>query len=218
MHLSEIIINRNHCDMVVPWPTAEEIATTVRRCAGLFIVASVIVKFVGAHHHKPQEQLKAITKESDNTIHKGKSGVDAIYLQIFLQSFKDVQTDDTEFFEWVQLIVDSIVLALNPLSSAGLATILDISMEDVWMAIHLLHSVLIVLNSSLDGINICHKSLTDFVTDKTCCNHTRFYIEPATCHLEFGMLCLKLMDKTLKNNICNLPPYSMNENIDLLKH
>ena len=125
MHLSEIIINRSHCDLDVPWPKAKEIATAVRKCAGLFIVASVIVKFVRACHHKPQEQLNAITKEPGNTIHGGKSEVGAIYFQIFLQSFKEVQTDDTKFFEQLQLLVGSMVLAINSLSCAGLATMLD---------------------------------------------------------------------------------------------
>jgi hypothetical protein len=177
-------------------------------------VASVIVKFIGARHRQPQERLKAITTEPDNTIHEGKSGVDATYLQIFLQSFEDVPTDDIEFFERLRLIVGSIVLAFNPLSCAGLATILDISMEDVWMAIRPLHSVLMAPDSSLDGITICHKSLADFVTNKTRCNNTRFYVEPAVYHLKLGMLCLKLMNKTLKKNICDLPPYCMNKNID----
>jgi hypothetical protein len=212
--LSEIIISRSHCDLTVPWPAAEEINATVRKCAGLFIVASVIVKFVGARHRKPQERLQIIISEPNSTVHEGKSGVDAIYHQIFLQSFEDVETDDTDFFEQLRLVVGSIVLAFNPLSCADLAVILDVSTEDVWIAIRSLHSVLLVPNSSSRAIRICHKSLADFLTDNTRCLDTRFYIEPVVHHLKLGTSCLKLMNKMLKKNICDLPPYAMNEDID----
>lgn len=105
--LSEIVAGRSHWDLTVLWPTEKEITVTVKKSSGLFIVASVIVKFVSDPHRNPQERLKIIISDPDSTIHEGKSGADATYHQIFIQSFGDVDIDmyqdstDTAMCTWL---------------------------------------------------------------------------------------------------------------------
>jgi hypothetical protein len=154
-----------------------------------------------------------IISRPDSTVHEGKSGVDAMYDQIFLQSFKDVKMDSTEYFERLRLVVGSIALVFNPLSRADLATILDITLESVRNSIRSLHSVLIVPKSDLELLRVCHKSFPDYLTDPTRCTDVRFHIDPSVYHSKLGMCCLALMNKKLKKNICDLPVYAMNSEI-----
>jgi hypothetical protein len=125
IHLSETATQRLHWDVTVPWPTDQQITTIIKKCSGLFIVASVIVKFVRSCHHQPQDCLDLIISCPDDTIYEGKSRVDVIYHHILVQSFKEIDIDDTNIFGWLQLVVSSIILAFNPLSHVSLARILN---------------------------------------------------------------------------------------------
>jgi len=79
---SEIVAARSDWDVTVLWPSDEEISAAVKKCSGHFIVAFVIVRFVGARHHEPRERLKAILSRPDSTVHEGKSGIDETYHQV----------------------------------------------------------------------------------------------------------------------------------------
>jgi hypothetical protein len=214
-HLSQIAEEGIDWDLTVQWPSNEEIAVATAKCGGLFIVASVMIKFIKSPHHKPRDRLRIISS-LDSTVHEGKSGLDVMYDQVFLHSFDDVSSEDIEsgFFDRLQIVVGSVVSAFNPLSRASLATILGITSEDVGIALRSLHSVLIIPESKSDPIRICHKSLADYLTDATRCKDPRFYINPSGFHLELGIRCLQSMNASLKKDICGLPRYTMNADIE----
>ena len=104
----------------------QQITVMVSNCSGLVIVTYIIIKFIASHHHQPHECLDLIIRSLHITIYEGKSGIDKMYCQIFLQSFKDIDIDDMDFFDLLQLVVGSIVLALNPLTIVSLAKVLNI--------------------------------------------------------------------------------------------
>jgi hypothetical protein len=149
-----------------------------------------------------------------STVLEGKSGIDKTYHQVFLQSLAGIDILDADFFDRLQLVVGSVVLAFNPLSCTDLARILNISQGGVRTAIRLLHSVLIVPESNSELLRICHKSFADFLTDPSRCVDRRFYIEPSALHTKLVMRCLRLMNKSLKKNICGFHPYAMNRDIN----
>ena len=41
------------------------------------------------------------------------------------------------------------------------------------------------------------------------CEDERFAVEPAACHVEILVACLKVMEKRLKKNICSLDDYAV---------
>jgi hypothetical protein len=71
-----------------------------------------------------------------------------------------------------------------------------------------------VPDSDREALRICHKSFADFITDSRRCIDRRFYIDPSILHMKLGTCCLELMNASLKKNICDVPPYVMNEDID----
>ena len=214
MRLSEIAAQRSDCEVDVIWPTDEEISLAVTKCSGVFVVASITVRFVISPNHTPQDRLHVIISRPDSTVNEGKSGLDETYDQIFLEGFEDVKIDDTDFFSRLRLVLSSIVLAINPLSCKDLAVILDVPPKSVRSTIRSLHSVLIVPKSDSDLPRVCHKSFPDYLTDRTRCTYPRFQLDPSVYHLKLGACCLTLMNKALKKNICDLPAYAMNSEVD----
>jgi hypothetical protein len=139
--------------------------------------------------------------------------IDVRYSQILTASFRDVPTDDPKPYDRFRRVVASIVLAFNPLSRASLARILGMSSTRIWTILSRLHSVLIVPESDAEPIRICHKSFADFLIDHKRCPDARLHINAPSHHPKLAVRCLKLMNATLKTNICHLPRYVMNNDI-----
>jgi hypothetical protein len=106
------------------------------------------------------------------------------------------------------------MLTLKPLPHASLAEILAMTPEDIWIILTHLHSVLIVLESESEPIQILHKLFANFITDKEWCPDERHFIDAPPDHSVLGIHCLKLMKIRLMKNICGLPRYVMNHDVE----
>jgi NACHT domain len=210
----EEVATRHRLSMAGQWPSEEDIAAVTRKAAGHFIVASVIIRFVDYPYAMPQDRLKLIVSILNSTIYEGKSGIDRTYEQVLAANLDNVEKDDTQFFEQLRLVMASIVLAFYPLSRASLARLLGMSSDRIWMILRSLHSVLIIPDSDSQPIRICHNSFADFLTDPQRCSDARFHINAPAHHSQLGAFCLELMKTSLTKNICRLPPYAMNKEIE----
>jgi WD40 repeat protein len=211
--LSRIVAERSHWDGTVPWPGDEEIKLTIKICSGLFIVAYIIVKHVSHRLYDPEERLTKITSNLGSSILKGELGLDRTYDIIFNQGFKEIGVEHTKFYVDLRLVIGSIVVVFDPLSCASLAAIFGIKKSRVWTILSPLHSIFIVPDTESKPMRICHKSLADYLQDRTRCKDARFYVNPLHLHMELGLRCLRLMNIKLKKNICELPRFSMNAEV-----
>ena len=196
------------------WPSDRDITTILKKTSGLFIIASVILRFIDSPSTSPQKRLKLIVEPQESTIYEGRSGIDAVYHQILSASFEDANEDDAIFLDQLHLIIGSIVLALKPLPRASLAEILEMTPQDIWTILTHLHSVFIVPESESEPIRILHKSFADFITDKQRCPDMRHFIDAPPHHSVLGIHCLKLMKMRLMKNICGFPQYAMNNDVE----
>jgi NACHT domain len=196
------------------WLSDRDIATILKKTSGLFIIASVILKFIDSPFVSPQKQLKLIVEPQESTIYEGRSGIDVLYHQILSASFEHADEDDGVFFDQLHLLVGSIVLALKPLPRASLAGILEMTPQDIWTILTHLHSVLIVPELELEPIWILHKSFADFITDKERCPDAKHFIDALPHHSLLGIHCLKLMKMRLMKNICGFPRYGMDNDVE----
>jgi NACHT domain len=164
MRLEEISVRKRDA-IISPWPSERDVIAITKKSSGFFIVASVIVDFIDDPYETPQDQFKLIMSMPDSGIYAGRSPIDVKYSQILASSFRDAPEDDSRPFEQFRLVVASIVLAFNPLSRASLARILGTTTQRISMILYHLHAILIVPNSEVEPIRICHKSFADFLTD-----------------------------------------------------
>ena len=65
------------------------------------------------------------------------------------------------------------------------------------------------------SITALHKSFPDYLTDRSRCKDSRFYVDPAVHHGKLAIYCLDLMEmRLIKANICDLPRYVMNKDVE----
>jgi NACHT domain len=212
---SELVAIRTDLGLGEGWPGEQDIAILVRRSSGLFIYAETTFRFISLKNTNPRRQL-LIVNSPDTSVNKALLPVDALYTQILHLGYNasDVYAYKLDgLFEQFRTIVGSIVLLFDPMSIDDLALLLNLDPMDVLTSLSSLHSLLVVPDQTSDFVRVIHKSFPDYITDPKRCTDDRFRIDSSTRHAEMTLLCMDLMNKVLKRNICNLPRYVMNDDV-----
>ena len=204
------IAKRSGLDLSDPWPCNEDLKTLTKKSSGLFIFASTLAKFIESKHHEPNERLQLIVHAPDSTFHEGQAGINALYSQVLMHAFLDVE--DATVFANFRRVLGAVVLAFNPLSRIQIAEILGINSSLITATLRHLHSVLLIPNEGSEDIRIFHKSFPDFLQDSSRCSDSRFFIDSAVHHADMALSCLELLKK-LKPNPCDLPDFVVNRDV-----
>jgi len=202
------------------WPTDEHLNSLCRRAAGFFVYAVATVNFLKHKFKCPSDRLDIIMKSPESTAYEGKTelkaytSLDSLYTSIFRATFykNDAEDDAT-----VRSVMSAVVLVTNPLSPSAIATLMGFNCKEV---LPLLQSVQSLLTLHDDNTNYpvqpFHKSFPDFIKDPDRCSDARFYISPGY-HIELVLCCLRLMGKSLKKNMCSIPDYALNSEVEDLE-
>ncbi|KAH6867744.1 hypothetical protein BKA70DRAFT_1065459, partial [Coprinopsis sp. MPI-PUGE-AT-0042] len=211
---ADIRLYINHClspaqidkalpDLLPPrWRASpDEIEVLVQMAGKLFIVASTAISFIlDPLRLAPAKQMARLLNVKMGAGLAG-SPMDRLYMQV-LRAAVPEPVDD--WFEDYQAVVGSIVVAADVLATQSLASLLDMEPNCVVSTLSHLHS-LIAPTRDGDAFHIHHKSFPDFVTDKSrCAIDSCFFIEASARHFHLAQHCLRIMVKTLKQNICEL--------------
>ena len=207
--LTSLVKNRSDPDLTEGWPSPPDIKVLCKKAAGFFIYASTAVKFVVLEADSPVERLSLITSHPESTVEEGRSGVDQLYTQILQQAFSGVHPGNSKQYFQFRTVVGAVLLLFNPLSIKDLSDLLGYSSQYIQNTTRFLHSLLLVPGSIEEPIQIFHKSFPDFLMDPNRCEDERFVVKPAGCHMGILLVCLKLMEKKLRRNICNLGDYAV---------
>jgi len=205
--LASLAKDRSDMDLTKAWPSSSDIAILCKKAGGFFIYASTVVKFVASEGDLPTERLSLITSLPQSTTEEGKSGVDELYTKVLQQAFSDVHAENSQRCLRFQTAVGTVLLIFNPLSIKALSELLELNTQHIHNTMRSLHSLLLVPESTEDPICPFHKSFPDFLMDPDRCEDRRFLVDPAGHHAEILLACLRLMEKRLKRNICNLDDY-----------
>ena len=198
------------------WPTDEHIDSLCRRAAGFFVYAVATVNFLKHKFKCPSDQLAIIMKSPECTVPEGKAelemydSLDSLYLSIFQEAFCKNDVDDDVM---VRSVLSAVVLVVNPLSPSAVATLMGLELNVVLPLLNSIQSLLVLHGDINHPIHPFHKSFPDFITDPTRCLDKRFYISP-NHHTELVLCCFKLMDKSLEKNMCSIPDYVLNSEVD----
>ena len=207
--LTSLAKNQSNFDLTEDWPSPSDITALCEKAAGFFIYASTVVKFIASEADSSSESLSLITSLPQSIIGEGKSGIDQLYTQILQQAFSSVHPGNSQRYHQFQTVVGAVLLLFNPLSITELSDLLGCSMQCIQSAIQSLHSLLLVPGSIEEPIQVFHKSFPDFLMDPIRCEDEKLVIEPAACHAEILLACLRLMEKRLRRNICNLDDFAV---------
>jgi hypothetical protein len=169
---------------------------------------------VASANHIPQERLEMITSMPDSSVHEGRYEIDPLYTCVFQKGCAHVYGGDLNYFSRLLHVVGSVVLLYEPVSIPSLATLVGMSSKAILTYVRPLHSVILVPDSDSLPIRVFHKSFPDYITDHDRCKDSRFYVDSPVHHAKLAISCFELMRTGLKTNICDLPRYAMNNDIE----
>ena len=107
--------------------------------------SGLTLKFLDHAFSPPSKQLDIITRAPGITTHEGKAKVrpsatlDSLYLSSFQNAFGGMGAEDDER---VRSVIGTVVLAVNPLPSSAIATLVDLGEWEVMDLLRLIHSLL----------------------------------------------------------------------------
>ena len=209
IRLADIRKTRPDCKLPEEWPPSSDIEILCEKTAGLFIYASMVVKFIASFYYSPTERLNHIISNSHYVDYEEE--IDQAYTQILDLAFRDVRSNGQELYSRLRFIVGAVVLVFDPLSKKALSDLLINCRDpsDISISLYFLHSLLHVPDNEDDPICVLHKSLSHFLTDRGRCKDERFFIDPSIHHENIMLSCLDLMKRRLKRNICGLANYAI---------
>jgi ABC-type dipeptide/oligopeptide/nickel transport system ATPase subunit len=187
-------------DMESPWPTEAQMRLLVQLAGCLFIYAATVVKFVLDSIH-PSNSLSMFLKADTGRSQYAHATLDSVYLQIIRVFTKDPTGDSSSIFREV---IGAIVMLQQPLGKLTLAKLLQMEMEKINNTLRYLHSLLDVGTNPNHPIRTFHPSLYDFLTHPERCTDGDLRVSVGDTHLLLAIRCLRVMNKQLKQDICEI--------------
>lgn len=170
------------------WPGNDVINHLKEKSGGLFVWAEVIIKFIS--RGEPKEQLDYVLRGS------GAGDMATLYQWILKMAFP---SPSEKVIKGFRAIFGAVILAASPLSPSAIAHLLSLE-------ISLLEHICNKLQSLIDFRDVLranHQSLVDFLVDSSSCP-SMFCIDRKQGHYDLTLACLRIMEKGLRFNICNL--------------
>lgn len=193
-------------DLPVDWPGEKITCALVDRALPLFIFAFTVSRYISAN---PRRNLATMMQQTRTPSFNGLKGT---YLPILNQVVaSEGGGPQEERISEFRRVVGSIILLYNPLSTAALARLLDITAENVGRVLRPLHSVLNIPRTASEKtdrtlpVTLFHLSFRDFLIDPALRPENTFWIDAVKGHAALGMQCITLLDSgNLKENICGV--------------
>lgn len=193
------------------WASERDIQALTKQAFGLFIFAATSVKFIADQSYRsPKEQLVALL-EGTKTAEISSSPyhhLDKLYKQVLTSAFPDVKKS---LKARLKMILGSIVLLQDPLSSTSLECLLKLQPNTVLQTLGHLHSTILVPENDIQPIRLLHPSFVDFLTDPKRCDIASFAVNSVQQHTLLAHACLDTM-KMLKKDICQIKNASILNN------
>lgn len=209
-------ISKKH-RLPLDWVDEENFSKLVHNCGDLFIYASTVCQFIDQTYYDPKEQLAKVLASEVSGPTSYNTHLDRMY-EVVLQNvvnFKEqmVLQEREKLLHHFRMVVGSIVLLLEPLSTGQLAKLLDMPVSLVHTTTQRLSAILNVPDcfDSSKPLGFLHLSFRDFLIDKKRCKADGFWVDPGLRRGELAKCCFRVMAGLLKHDICNLklPGYAV---------
>lgn len=193
-------IRKNH-RLGEEWPGRSKMETLVQVSIPLFIFAATICRFLEDLKWSPKVRLNEFLRDPAT---RSASEMNRTYLPILNQLLTHSnKTDLAKLEEELHEIIGVIILLATPLSVNALAILIDRKEESVQARVESFRSVLSVPDDQVVPVRPLHLSFRDFLLKTT----SRYRIHETATHRKIGLCCLRILEKRLERNICNLPSY-----------
>jgi hypothetical protein len=210
--LTALALRRRELKLPPKWYTEDQVDQLVKKCAGLFVFASTVVKALDRRNSSPLKRMEKLLSDPTIFKHEGEAGLNKLYGDILNAAILE---NDTELPSTLRSILGMLVVSRNLISITTIVSLLsgDIDTTDVRDALDGLHSVLVIPDEDEGLVRFHHKSFADFLTDPSRCQDLRFLINRDDHEFTTAQRCLKVMEHKLEKNICGMKRYSTNDSV-----
>lgn len=182
-----------HIPKHAQWPSDTDIHSLVTKSSGLFIYASTILNFIEMPQKLPEDQLKIVLNIEDEPSTSPLDSLHQLYQRILFEA---------PYTRLTRTVVESIVLLVDPLSLMEIEDLLKLKRGEGSLSMEGLHSIFIVPEEVGTSVRIFHASLYEFFTDSR--YQHKYSIDCQEHHTRFTGLCLEILLKNLRRDICNM--------------
>ncbi|WEW56389.1 hypothetical protein PRK78_001832 [Emydomyces testavorans] len=198
-------IARSH-NLAAGWPGETKIRELACKADGLFIFAATACRFLaGARLTKSRIEVRLnMVFDGRVTESSPQESLDGIYSRILQFSLigNAVDEEKDEIYSMFKLIVGSIILLIEPLSTSALSSLLSSSRSTIEETLEALSSLLSMGTTETSTVQLLHLSFRDFLLDQQRCKSEGFWIAQEPGHSNLLQNCLAVLSDVLRQDIC----------------
>lgn len=201
-HLSTIAMERR---LDRSWPGERKITTMVQHAQGLFIWAATACKFIRDGKRFAEKRMQTLLDRSISTGSEPERHLDVIYTTVLYASISGTYSreEQKEAYDYLRLILGSIVVLFSELSVEALSKLLNLPSEDISDTIAELHSILDIPEELSRPLRLHHDAFRGFLLDATRCKDHEMIVNEQQAHLKLAKGCLEVMSSVLKEDVCD---------------
>lgn len=180
-------------DMSSDWITETEIATIVRQAGGLFVYASVVVRFIGYRAAlNPRKRLEILLRDDpvQSTAYQPYAPLDRLYKRVL-----DVATDgQRDLVEDVLVVLGgwTIIEEKVYMTPALLAPLIGLEISDVRRTLIKLQSVVVYPDSDDGTVTFHHASFKDFLLNPSR-SGPEYFLDPHVYHHRLALQSMQMI-------------------------
>jgi hypothetical protein len=200
-YLSTIAAERHLEDC---WPGEQILKTMVQYAQGLFIWAATACKFIQDGKRFAEKRLQTLLDRSASTGSEPERHLDTIYTTILRASVPETYSkeEQEEAYDYLRLILGSIVILFSALSVEALSKLLGLSSKDTSDTIAELHSILDIPEKHNHPLRLYHDSFRSFLLNGNRCRERAMIVNEQQAHIQLAKGCFEVMSSILKEDVC----------------
>jgi hypothetical protein len=182
----------------------DELSHLVASSGTLFIYAATAVRYItnGGEDYKPR--LSAMLAHGQRSINKFETEIDSLYVHVLVKVCEDKEPDEVDD---MRNVLSMTIFLRNPLSMEAITSLSPESNARLYLS--WLTSVIHIPEQPGAVVAPFHASFPDFITNPDRCSPKRCpsfrSLVASEGHELIALKCLKLMNRSLKYNICEIP-------------
>jgi NACHT domain len=175
------------------WPSQNDLTRLAHRASGLFVWASTASEFIDGYD--PPNRMDIVLNGAVKW--RAEEALDVLY-RTALESSEN--WDDEDFLADFTAIMELVLVARHPLSSTAIDLLLCTPRRPCSYTISHLGCVL----QQTPIVRPLHPSFSDFLTSRSRCGRDIWFFDRNPCKLKLVILCLRRLNRVLRQNMCNL--------------
>ena len=185
------------------WPSSSELSGLVARSGALFIYAATAIRYIANGGADYKSRLSAMVIHGQKSINKFETDIDSLYVHVLEKLCEDKESHEVDH---MRNILSITIFLRNPLPMEAITCLSPESNAHSYLS--RLSSVIHIPDQP-GVVAPFHASFPDFITNPDRCSSKRCPLFPSLVasegHELIALKCLKLMNRSLKYNICEIP-------------